>query len=615
MRRQDIPFAVTRDRNYYQRREVIEAAGWVRAIINPTDHLALLTALRSIVVGVPDAALLPLWAASFPRLVTELGGPRDEGLEALHQTVRTAAAELPAGIPGIERLAGWPESLMAALGSLRRLRIAYRTEPGDVFVRALRSELLTEVSESARFQGKFRLANLHRFFRQLESALESDESDVHSILRALRLGVSQAREAEEAMPRDAAEQAVQVMTIHTAKGLEFDHVYVPQLHARTRSGGDELVEATEVEPGRWQYHLFGAHTLGYQEAEQRRALIEAAEMVRTLYVAMTRASRRLVLIGRWPETPEPEDPVEAADYIDLLQHRRELPASLAAPANEPQTQLAGHWDAGGIRWRFLGGTHKHRAPRALPDAADWLPTAERLAWWATGHAERSAAARARMERPWTATATAEVSARLESEAAFAREIAELPAAVLRARALDAGSLVHHCLESWRFEDDPAGELDRQRRRLSALVGADPLLRERVEEMLERFAAGSLVRRLTQLASHVVGREIPLLAAPAQGDGGPVACYSGAIDLLYRDPATGEMVVADFKTDRLEGTDELAARAEAYWSQEELYARAVQEASASDSPPRRELWFLWADVVITLPGSLSWPARSSREETP
>ena len=178
-------------------------------------------------------------------------------------------------------------------------------------MRTMRRELLVEASEAARFQGKFRLANLGRFFRQLEAALESDEADVHSILRALRLGVMESREAEEAKPQDAVEAAVQVMTVHTAKGLEFDHVYLVQLHAGTRGPGDSILDTTEVSPGDWEYQLFGAQTPGFERAKELNAQVEAAEAVRILYVAMTRAAQRLVLVGSWPAKLQPIEPGRA----------------------------------------------------------------------------------------------------------------------------------------------------------------------------------------------------------------------------------------------------------------------------------------------------------------
>src|SRR3989304_8080673 len=101
-----VPYLVERDRSYYRRREVIEAAALVRTVLDPGDHLALVTVLRSSVVGLPDAAFIPLWARSFPDRVSELAGPEGGGLAALQALVSDVVGALPQDVPGIGRLRG-----------------------------------------------------------------------------------------------------------------------------------------------------------------------------------------------------------------------------------------------------------------------------------------------------------------------------------------------------------------------------------------------------------------------------------------------------------------------------------------------------------------------------
>ena len=47
--------------------------------------VALVALLRSPAVGVPDAALLPLWAGDLPRLLCELDGPDPEALAKIRE--------------------------------------------------------------------------------------------------------------------------------------------------------------------------------------------------------------------------------------------------------------------------------------------------------------------------------------------------------------------------------------------------------------------------------------------------------------------------------------------------------------------------------------------------
>jgi ATP-dependent helicase/nuclease subunit A len=93
LREADIPFAVQGDRSYYRRREIIDAAALLRCVLDPNDHLALLTLLRSGAVGVPDAALLPLWSRELPARVGALSAPDPEALRC------PASSACAAGMP------------------------------------------------------------------------------------------------------------------------------------------------------------------------------------------------------------------------------------------------------------------------------------------------------------------------------------------------------------------------------------------------------------------------------------------------------------------------------------------------------------------------------------
>ena len=114
------------------------------------------------------------------------------------------------------------------------------------------------------------------------------------------------------------------------------------------------------------------------------------------------------------------------------------------------------------------------------------------------------------------------------------------------------------------------------------------MRARARAVWERFAAGPLAARLAALAPHVVARELPVWTLPAgDGEGEPVGFVAGAIDLLYRDPESGRLVVADYKTDAVDGAD-LAAHAARYAGQGAAYVRAVAGALGLPEPPRFEL---------------------------
>ena len=108
-----------------------------------------------------------------------------------------------------------------------------------------------------------------------------------------------------ALPDPQAPETLQVMTIHKSKGLEFDTVIVPGLGYGTRhddpqllqwlerpnaAGGSDLLLAAMSEKGRDEDPVYRCATR-LQEERQRQ------EDGRLLYVAVTRARRRVHLIG------------------------------------------------------------------------------------------------------------------------------------------------------------------------------------------------------------------------------------------------------------------------------------------------------------------------------
>jgi ATP-dependent helicase/nuclease subunit A len=577
MRRAGIPYVVERDRQYFRRRDIIEAVAVVRCILDPTDALAMLTVLRSPLVGVPDAALVPLWRADLPARLAAPGGEHHAAV--LAEVVRGAAAEVRrSSAIGITHVAGWDEALLETARAIARLRLAYEALPADAFVARIRALLPLEQLAATRHLGAYRVANLQRFWQELEEELARRPGDPQGVLRSLRAGIAGRREAEEARPPVTAARAVRVMTIHKAKGLDFDHVYVPQLHKGRRPGraparGDAC--AVHPTPDGWEYCLFGARTGGYDRVAAYFDRVEVLERVRLLYVAMTRAKERLVMSGQWP--PDDVQPVEAAHAASLL----DLLLSRKGGIPEPARAHAGAVRHDGATWRI--------PPRSGPTAPG---PAEAEAPRLVLFTDEKRAASARMARPLGAAASAAAHDRMGAAAPRAAGGPAWAPAI--------GTAVHAALETMNPREAPGPALERGREEVARVLAAGvaeedrPAAQARAEALLAGFVRGALGARFRAIAAHILGREVPTLAAPAD-DRGPVGFYAGAIDLLYLDPESGEAVVADFKTDAVSDPAVLAERVAAYTLQLAHYADVVR--GALGRPVRAELWFLAVDRVV------------------
>ena len=206
----------------------------------------------------------------------------------------------------------------------------------------------------------------------------------------------------------------------------------------------------------------------------------------------------------------------------------------------------------------------------------------------------------RMARPVFRSASAEAHDRLRrAEAEGADSVAE--GASDRGPAMALGTAVHEMLETLDLDHDLAPQIEEHRAGIVSELGAgrdgDEAGR-RADELLTRIAGGECLKRLESIVPDVLSRELPVLLW-SEEDGAPGAVVSGIVDLVYRDPEDGRLVVADYKTDRIEDADALAERTRVYEPQVRIYARALQEALDLDHEPHTELWFLDADRVVRM----------------
>ncbi|HEU4794652.1 MAG TPA: 3'-5' exonuclease, partial [Pyrinomonadaceae bacterium] len=292
-RRANIPYQTVLGRGFYEREEIMDLIQLLRFLDNKTDEIALAAVLRSPLCGISDNALLALRCAP---LLAEVG-TADE-LRALSVTRRLYTALRRHN--EIAYISHEEHELLDRAAALISELVARRHHyPIQDLLRFAvnESEYMTVIA--ANFDGAQRLANVERLFT-LAARFES--SGTHLIRDFVRyveeFEAIGSRESEGQI--DQAADAVRLMTIHQAKGLEFPVVVIPDLQRLSRVATDNWVLldrhqglTAKVPDGR------GSLVAGctYTNFEKRHAWRETFESMRLLYVAASRAEDRLIFSG------------------------------------------------------------------------------------------------------------------------------------------------------------------------------------------------------------------------------------------------------------------------------------------------------------------------------
>ena len=291
-RRASIPYQTVLGRGFYEREEITDLIQLLRFLDNKTDELALAAVLRSPLCGISDNALLALRCAPWLDEV-DSGDP----LRHFNQTRRLFQA-----LRRHREIAFINEDehqLLDLAGDLIKRLVARRHHYaiGNLLRFAVEeSEYMTVIA--ATFDGAQRLANVQRLFTLAERFERAGAYFIRDFVRYVEeFEAIGSRESEGQI--DEATNAVRLMTIHQAKGLEFPVVIIPDLQRSSRFVDNWFLLdrhrglTLKVPDGRGK--LVAGCT--FNSFERRHALREQFESMRLLYVAATRAQDRLILSG------------------------------------------------------------------------------------------------------------------------------------------------------------------------------------------------------------------------------------------------------------------------------------------------------------------------------
>ncbi len=387
-------------RGYWSSQQVEDALRLLACVANPLDDEPLFGALASPAAAVsPDALWLLRTAAGrgrhvWPVLRDVLADPRPEDEPADGEPTLADAIETLSALTDSDReaIAGFGRRLLALRASAAQL-------PLDSLVERTLETFDYDLAALTMDGGGRRAANLLKLVRMAGEYEAHEGRDLRGFLDwvAARAALSD-REAEAATAAEDHE-GITVMTVHAAKGLEFDCVAVADLGRSHTAGGmtpDLPIdfasrpeqEGEEVSGPRVGLRLAraGAGSLtvdGYSSITDAAAAAEAQETGRLIYVAASRARERLLLSGIYKEkelvTPDDgaEMPASATTVRRLIPglgitddgESPELEIEIAAP--EARTDLDASFEPPRIRARFNRATDAHaaglaKARRAAP---------------------------------------------------------------------------------------------------------------------------------------------------------------------------------------------------------------------------------------------------------
>jgi len=148
---------------------------------------------------------------------------------------------------------------------------------------------------AASLHGEQAAANLWKI-RDLADDLAADpDMTLAGFVEVLAGRIADPPEESESGLAEESLEAVRVMSIHKAKGLEFPIVVLVGMHAGTLAQRDPIQVQHDWSTGVAGIRLGATGTLGGLFASEKLEARTAAEQRRLLYVGMTRAKERLVL--------------------------------------------------------------------------------------------------------------------------------------------------------------------------------------------------------------------------------------------------------------------------------------------------------------------------------
>ena len=313
LRRAGLPTYRATGKGYFGQQQVVDLLMYLRLLQNRYDDTALLSVLASPFVGVSNDALALLRRVASRRpLFTGLEHSLPPGLAERDERLMRAFRQRY-------------DRLVDAMSRLSLERLCEQVVAGHDY----------DLAVLAQWDGRRRYANMRKLARLARSYEELRGPDVEGFVRFVAEQEAVGARELEAVAEEEGADAVRLLTIHAAKGLEFKVVIVADAgRDRVPPSPDEILALPD---GRFGFRVADPVTakrrgaFDYEAVKEARQEAERAERLRLYYVAMTRAKERLIVSGSVDLGAERETPTPIAWVLDRLGADEELGQAADAP--------------------------------------------------------------------------------------------------------------------------------------------------------------------------------------------------------------------------------------------------------------------------------------------
>ena len=244
--RSGIPYKVYGGQKFYERKEIKDILAYLRVIANPADDISLLR-----IINVPKRAIGETTVQALSDRAAETGNPLFSTLNDLPENLSSRAKVTVSNF----------FSLMTLLSAMKDCMAL--TEFVDALIE--RTGLEEQYRKEDTEEALNRLENINEFRNALREFAESEENPtLESYLENVSLVTDLDRASDES-------GYVTMMTLHSAKGLEFDNVFIPDMEENIFPSMRSIAEDNRLEEERRLMYV------GITRARKRLCLSYAAE--------------------------------------------------------------------------------------------------------------------------------------------------------------------------------------------------------------------------------------------------------------------------------------------------------------------------------------------------